>query len=217
MATKDTKNTPTVKRSTFIIVTSILGGLLLLTWIGFSLIFASGLFSNLGAIFSDGRLEITSGSDHIVIEGNKTRKLVDNPNSRVTVSGQRMEARDLEFYLPLPFSTLMAAGGGDEAVYTSNLLDDDGWATVEVYVEKTSETPSSYLKDFNSALKQTNSNLEISGQTWIKAENGGVTAYATKYGDYIYALVYSVKLTSSTTDKAASMIEKTLYFDKIYQ
>ncbi|MBQ6510370.1 hypothetical protein IJI94_00130 [Candidatus Saccharibacteria bacterium] len=147
--------------------------------------------------------------------GTSSNSLVDNPNPRVKVNGKLAQAGNLEFYLPSKFEA--ASNSGKNGVYTFNLINDDGWATVTVYIEKTSLTPMQYLLSQSPTLEETDSNYEINGTSWVQAENGSMLAYATTYGDQVYALIYTVKLDSDATSEAMSMIPKTLYFSKIYQ
>lgn len=142
--------------------------------------------------------------------------LIKNPNPRVKINGKLMKAAALEFYLPDDFVAASSNPTGD-GVYTYNLEDDDGWATVNVYVEKTSDDPTAYLMSKNSTLEVTDEAYEMNGQTWIQAENGSSLAYATKYGDHVYAIIYVVKIDSDETSEAMSMLPKTLYFPKLYK
>lgn len=147
--------------------------------------------------------------------GSDSTGLIDNPNPRVKVNGKLFQVGNLEFYLPSKFEA--ASNNGKNGVYAFNLINDDGWATVTVYIEKTSQKPIDYLLSKSSTLEETDSDYEINGTSWVQAENGSMLAYATTYGDQVYAIVYAVKLDSDATSEAMSMIPKTLYFVKLYQ
>ncbi len=188
----------------FVLVTSILGGVLLIVLIAMTALFTTGVVS-----FN----QVLSNTTYSV---NGT-KLVDNPNPRVSVKGKLVEINDLEFYLPYKFKEGNAAGGESESTHVYNLENDSGWATVTVYVEKTNKNPGEYLLSKSRFLELNNSEYYINGQSWVEAENGSSLAYATRHGDYVYAIIYTVKLDSETTSEAMSMIPKTLYFKKIYQ
>ena len=144
-----------------------------------------------------------------------TPTLVDNPNPRVKVNGKLIEVGNLEFYLPSKFTA--ASDNGKNGKYDFNLTEDSGWATVTVYVETTNKKPMDLLLEKSQYLEQTDANYTMNGQTWVQAETGSMLAYATTYGDQVYAIIYSVKLDSDATSEAMSMIPKTLYFKKLYQ
>ncbi|MBR0460499.1 hypothetical protein IJI91_00675 [Candidatus Saccharibacteria bacterium] len=177
-------------------------------------------FEELGRIIeenTDVEIENTGGTNTggTITGGTSEPRLVDNPNPRVRVNGRLAEARNLEFYLPYAFSP--ASNNGKGGVYTYNLINDDGWADVKVYVEKSSLSPEKYLAKLNSSLKVTDRNYRINGTSWVQAENGSVLAYATNFNGDIYAVVYGVKLESDATSEAMQMIPKTLRMKKIYQ
>lgn len=140
-------------------------------------------------------------------------EIIDNPNTQTKESGTKVSVKDLEFYLPSAFK---AGGKNDDGAYTYNLTDDDGWAQVLVYAEKSSLTASGYLMKISSYLDITDRDYEISGTSWVIAENGSVLAYATKLDGVVYAVYYSVKVDSEATSKAMRMIPKTLYMKKVY-
>lgn len=139
----------------------------------------------------------------------------DNPYPEPTAkNGKKVEVGDLEFYLPYKFK---AGGKNKDGAYTYNLEDDDGWAQVLVYAEKSSLTPTKYLQKISSYLEVTDSNYKMNGTSWVQAENAVALAYATKLDGKIYAVYYSVKLDSTATSEAMQMIPKTLYMKKIEQ
>ena len=138
--------------------------------------------------------------------------LIDNPYDRVKVDGNLVEVDDLEFYLPYAFE---AGGKNNDGAYTYNLTDDDGWAQVLVYAEKSSLSPEKFLNKISPYLDVTDDDYEINGTEWVQAENASALAYATKLNGKIYAVYYSVKLDSEATGKAMQMIPKTLYMKKI--
>lgn len=142
-------------------------------------------------------------------------RLVENPNPRVKVNGRLVEVGNLEFYLPYAFSP--ASDNGKGGVYTYNLINDDGWADVKVYKEKTSLSAERYLLSKNSGLDITDDDYRINGTEWVQAENGSVLAYATKFDGEVYAIVYAVKIDSDSTSSAMQMIPKTLRMKRIYK
>ena len=147
--------------------------------------------------------------------GNSTsKKIIDNPNKKVAVKNSTpVNVKDLEFYLPDDFEL---GGKNNDGAYTYNLVDDDGWAQVLVYAEKSNLTPEKYLMKISPYLDITNTNYEMNGTTWVEAENGNALAYATELDGMIYAIYYSVKLDSDETAEAMQMIPKTLYMKRIY-
>lgn len=151
--------------------------------------------------------------------GASSGKLINNPNKQVKASGTLVEAEALQFYLPKAFATGSKAGGLSDGEYTYNLTDGDGWADVKVYFEKTSKDARDYLLAKNSNLSVASNALTVSGWSWTtgSAASGSIRAWATNYGDYVYAVILTVKLDSDETDEAVKMIPKTLYFGKIYK
>ena len=146
--------------------------------------------------------------------GPKTGDIIDNPNRRVTVKDATLASvGDLEFYLPDDFKS---GGKNKDGAYTYNLVDDDGWAQVLVYAEKSNLTPEKYLTNISPYLDITDTNYKMNGTKWVQAENANSLAYATKLDGKIYAVVYNVKLDSDDTAEAMSMIPKTLYMKKVY-
>lgn len=141
-------------------------------------------------------------------------KIIDNPNPQVTVKDSTLASvKDLRFYLPDDFQS---GGKNSDGAYTYNLVDDDGWAQVLVYAEKTNLTPEKYLMKISPYLDITDTNYEMNGTTWVQGENANALAYATELDGMVYAVYYNVKLDSDDTAEAMSMIPKTLYMKKIY-
>lgn len=155
----------------------------------------------------------SSGAGGTNSKNDSDDKIIDNPNPRVKVNGTLATVGDLEFYLPKKFES---GGKNSNGAYTYNLVDDDGWAQVVVYAEKSSLTPSQYLLKQSPYLDITDTDYEMNGTTWVQGENGSMLAYATELDGKIYAVIYSVKLDSDATSEAMSMIPKTLYMKKIY-
>lgn len=141
-------------------------------------------------------------------------EIIANPNPRVKANGVLVEVEDLEFYLPRGFEN---GGKYDDGAYTFNLVDDDGWAQVMVYAEKTSLSPSDYLLRQSPFVDITDDDYEMNGTEWVQGENAAILAYATELDGKVYAVIYSVKLDSDTTSEAMSMIPKTLYMKRVYQ
>lgn len=140
-------------------------------------------------------------------------QLIDNPNPKVAVNGTKVTVDDLEFYLPSQFEF---GGKNNEGAYTYNLTNDDGWAQVLVYAEKSNLTPEKFLTKISPNLDVTDKNYVFNSTHWVQAENANSLAYATKLDGKIYAIYYSVKLDSEATGLAMQMIPKTLYMSKIY-
>ena len=121
----------------------------------------------------------------------------------------RVQAGKLEFCLPDDFQF----GAASDGVYSYNLTDDEGWAEVKVYVEKTSKTPTQVITNLSSNLKVTNQNYTVNGTTWVRAEAGDyMLALSTKHGDSIYTIFYTIKLDSDDTREAWKMILTTPIF-----
>lgn len=145
--------------------------------------------------------------------GEGRSNLIDNPNQRITMSGTHVEVDDLEFYLPSAFKD---GGKNKDGAYTYNLSDDDGWAQVLVYAERSSLSASEYLNKISAnSIKITDDDYDVNGTEWVVGESGGVSAYATKLGGKVYAVYYAVKLDSTATNEAKQMIPKTLYMKKV--
>lgn len=138
--------------------------------------------------------------------------LIDNPHARVTAKGNLVEVDDLEFYLPYAFK---AGGKNKDGAYTYNLENDDGWAQVLVYAERSSLSPERFINKISDYLDITDDDYEMNGTEWVQAENANALAYATKLDGKIYAIYYSVKLDSDATGEAMQMIPKTLYMKKV--
>ena len=145
-------------------------------------------------------------------DGDDDDALIDNPHTRVTAKGNLVEVDDLEFYLPYAFK---AGGKNKDGAYTYNLENDDGWAQVLVYAERSSLSPERFINKISDYLDITDDDYEMNGTEWVQAENANALAYATKLGGKIYAIYYSVKLDSDATGEAMQMIPKTLYMKKV--
>lgn len=145
-------------------------------------------------------------------DGDDDDTLIDNPHTRVTAKGNLVEVDDLEFYLPYAFK---AGGKNKDGAYTYNLENDDGWAQVLVYAERSSLSPERFINKISDYLDITDDDYEMDGTEWVQAENANALAYATKLDGKIYAIYYSVKLDSDATGEAMQMIPKTLYMKKV--
>ena len=143
------------------------------------------------------------------------KKLVENtyPLARVNDATAAIVG-ELTFYLPDDFD---AGGKNSDGAFTYNLNDDDGWAQVLVYAEKSDLSPQDFLMKIGPTLEITDMNYPMNGTTWVEAENGTSLAYATRLEDKIYAVYYVVKLDSDDTAEAMQMIPKTLYMARIYE
>ena len=140
---------------------------------------------------------------------------VANPNARVTVKGaQLIEIGDFEFYLPRDFEPSRANGNGK---YVFSLTDDDGWADVKVYAEKTSAELLSYMQKKDSLLRLTNSAYKVNGTSWTQMESGSSVAYGVRSGEMLYVVILNVKLESDATEDAEQMIPKTIRLKRIYK
>ena len=145
-------------------------------------------------------------------DGDDDDTLIDNPHTRVTAKGNLVEVDDLEFYLPYAFK---AGGKNKDGAYTYNLENDDGWAQVLVYAERSSLSPERFINKISDYLDITDDDYEMNGTEWVQAENANALVYATKLDGKIYAIYYSVKLDSDATGEAMQMIPKTLYMKKV--
>ena len=157
------------------------------------------------------------GYYHGGTESGKTSEnsIINNYYKQVKEDGTLAKVGDLEFYLPKQFK---AGGKNKDGAFTYNLTNDDGWAQVLVYAERSSLTPAKFLSNRVSAyLDITDSAYKMNGTTWVQAENAYALAYATKLDGKVYAVYYSVKLDSDATSKAMQMIPKTLYMKRIYK
>ena len=129
-------------------------------------------------------------------------------NGAECYNGTRVQVERLEACLPRNFTEGNRANDG---AYTYNLTNDDGWAEVHAYFLKTSRTPTQFINYLSSNLKVTNQNYTVNGITWVRAEAGDyMQAFATKSGDYLYAIFYTIKLDSDSTREAWKMIPQTI-------
>ncbi len=174
---------------------------------------SSGNGSDMGGSSSNG----SGGSGD---SGSDGSELMDNPNPKVAVkNGTLVSVGNLEFYLPKHFEKGSEAGGGSESETVYNLVNDDGWADVKIYVEKSGKDARDYLLSKNSRLTIEQDAWVINDWPWSQAyaAEGAIQAWATNYGDFVYAIILTVKLDSDESNEAAMMIPKTLYFTKIYK
>lgn len=209
---ESTKNTQVKGTRTQSIVIAVLATVIVCAVIIFGILLATGVIKfgdSKGVPENASTGQITPGTD------NKTSKIVPNSNQRVIMDDDYTLAsvEDLEFYLPDDFK---AGGKNDDGAYTYNLVDDDGWAQVLVYVEKSDLTPEKYLMKIGPYLDITNRNYTMNDTNWVVGENANSLAYATELDGTIYAVYYSVKLDSDDTAKAMQTIPKTLYMKKVY-
>lgn len=187
--------------------------------ITFAILAATGIIRFSGAgneapgMITDGGGTTTGGKTEKPQTGSSDDDIIENPNTRVKVNGILAEVDDLEFYLPKEFE---AGGKNADGAYTFNLTDDDGWAQVVVYAEKTSLSPEAYLLKKSPYLDINDDEYEMNGTEWVEGENGSMLAYATELDGKVYAVIYSVKLDSDATSEAMSMIPKTLYMKRVY-
>ena len=155
--------------------------------------------------FGDNNNSETSQTETNSKEDHGRRRHHDN-------DGNLVEVDDLEFYLPYAFK---AGGKNKDGAYTYNLENDDGWAQVLVYAERSSLSPERFINKISDYLDITDDDYEMNGTEWVQAENANALAYATKLDGKIYAIYYSVKLDSDATGEAMQMIPKTLYMKKV--
>lgn len=201
----------------------ILAGVLVFTAIVFTVLFATGVIKvNNG----DGPVAEEIDDDDDSDDNNRgsyrrkhndddTEKgdIIDNPNTQVKEDNATLvRVGELEFYLPRQFEY---GGKNKDGATTYNLEDDDGWASVSVYSERSSLSPAAYLNKISSYLEVTDNDYQMNGTTWVQAETASTLAYATKLDGKVYAVYYAVKLDSDATAKAMQMIPKTLYMKKI--
>ncbi len=218
VAPKETEPTKDNKASTQSIVIAVLATALVCLVLVFGVLLASGVikFNNSGDMPGGGTEPAKVDNPNGSKTGGATigSKIINNPNQRVTVKdGTLASVKDLEFYLPDDFK---AGGKNNDGAYTYNLVDDDGWAQVLVYAEKSNLTPEKYLMKITPYLDITDEDYVMNGTHWVVGENGNALAYATELDGMIYAVYYSVKLDSDDTSEAMQMIPKTLYMKKIY-
>ena len=138
---------------------------------------------------------------------------VDAPISIVACYDEtKVQIHKLEFCLPDDF---IGGSKSDDGAYTYTLVDDDGWAQVKVYYQKTTRTPSEFISYLSNSLKIVNQSYVVNGTTWVQAETDNyMQAFATKSDDYIYAILYSIKWGSEETREAWHMIPKTITITK---
>ncbi|MBR2996918.1 hypothetical protein IKF33_00555 [Candidatus Saccharibacteria bacterium] len=204
------------------VILGAIGGALLFVVMGGFLFLATGLFNIHKGEIDFARL---AGISKFIEQISDTKEgtsislgepqLVDNPNPRVWAAGRLIEIKNLEFSLPYAFSPAMS--NGQNGIYVYNLTNDDGWADVRVYVNKSYLSAERYMLSLSSTLEVVDDDYEVSGTSWIKAENGSMVGYATKFDDEVYVIIYGVKLDSDTTDRAMEMLPETLRMKKIYQ
>lgn len=202
----------------------ILASVLVFMAIVFTVLFATGVIkvgSNDGQVaektdFDDDDSDDNNrGSHRRKHNDDDTEKgdIIDNPNPQVKEDNATLvRVGELEFYLPRQFEY---GGKNKDGAMTYNLEDDDGWASVSVYSERSSLSPAAYLNKVSSYLEVTDNDYQMNGTTWVQAETASTLAYATKLDDKVYAVYYAVKLDSDATAKAMQMIPKTLYMKKI--
>ena len=214
---KEAEPTKTTGASTQSIVIAVLATVLVCMVIVFGVLLASGVIKFGSNDLGNGGAEptkIDNTGDKKAGGATTGSKIINNPNQRVTVKDSTLaNVKDLEFYLPDDFK---AGGKNNDGAYTYNLVDDDGWAQVLVYAEKSNLTPEKYLMKIGPYLDITDKNYMMNGAHWVVGENANSLAYATELDGMIYAVYYSVKLDSDETSEAMQMIPKTLYMKRIY-
>ncbi len=152
-------------------------------------------------------------------DGGKTTtdssELITNPNARVSVKNATLvEVGDFEVYLPKKF---VAARGNGNGKWVFNLTNDDGWADVKIYAEKTNADLLTYMQKKDALLELTDSTYYMNGTSWAEMESGSSIAYGTRLGDTIYVVILNVKLESDATGEAEQMISKTIRLKRIYK
>lgn len=210
----------------------------LITFFITSLIFGMAffIFMNLEVIDRDGTVKIDHGRIYVDNLQNQCKsdvirndsgtadsgkdesdadELVTNPSQRVDVkNAQLVEVGDFEVYIPIKFR---AAKGNGNGKYIFNLMNDDGWADVKIYAEKTSSDLLDYIAKKDSLLELTNSTYYMNGTSWVEMESGTSVAYGTRLGDTVYVVILNVKLESDTTGEAEQMIPKTIRLKRVYK
>lgn len=166
-----------------------------------------------GVIDFSGNGGSSGGGGSIIIDPSSP-DLIDNPNPRVSRNAQFFEILNLEFYLPFEFKNVI---NNKKGIYEIKLQNDEGRAEVIVYVEKTNMKAANYIKKRNSDLIITDTEYKLNGTTWVEASNTSTLAYATNFGDEVYAIFCNVQLDSKATAGAMEMIPKTLYMKKLYK
>ena len=216
---ENAKPAGTTGASTQSIVIAVLATALVCLVLVFGVLLASGVikFGSNDTMSGNGggdSAKLENPSDKKTSNSTSSNKIVNNPNQKVTVKDSTLvSVKDLEFYLPDEFK---AGGKNDDGAYTYNLVDNDGWAQVLVYAEKSNLTPEKYLMKIIPYLDITDTDYVMNGTHWVVGENANALAYATELDGMIYAVYYSVKLDSGETSEAMQMIPKTLYMNKIY-
>lgn len=219
MANK-TEARKTKTNNTQAIVIAVLTTVIVCVVIVFAVLMAMGVIKFGGGDSGSGATPVESGGTGSSNSGNSTdndsgRKLVENTYPFVSVDDSIAAiVGDLTFYLPDEFDV---GGKNADGAFTYNLTDDDGWAQVVVYAEKSDLTPQEFLLKIGPTLDITDMNYQMNGTTWVQGENANSLAYATRLDDKIYAVYYSVKLDSDATAEAMQMIPKTLYMGRIYE
>ena len=218
MANK-TQAKKTKTNSTQAIVIAVLTTVIVCVVIVFAVLMAMGVIKFGGGDSGSGATSVENEGTGSSNSGNSTgdsgRKLVENTYPFVAVDDSIAAiVGDLAFYLPDEFD---AGGKNADGAFTYNLTDDDGWAQVLVYAEKSDLTPQEFLLKIGPTLDITDMNYAMNGTGWVQGENANSLAYATRLEDKIYAVYYSVKLDSDATAEAMQMIPKTLYMGRIYE
>ena len=206
------------KSSTQAVVIAVLSTVIVCIIVVFGVLLATGVIKFSGD--NDRNLPESTGQTTPGSTDKKTggstdkRSIIDNPNRKVAVKDSTPAiVKDLELYLPDDFKS---GGKNKDGAYTYNLEDDDGWAQVLVYAEKSNLTPEKYLMKISPYLDITDKDYQMNGTHWVVGENANALAYATELDGMIYAIYYNVKLDSDTTAEAMQMIPKTLYMKRIY-
>lgn len=213
------KAEPKAKNSTQTVVIAVLSTVIVCIIVVFGVLLAAGVIkfngnNDRGLLAGDATGQSTSGTAEKRPSAATSGKIINNPNTKVAVKDSTpVIVKDLEFYLPDDFKL---GGKNTDGAYTYNLVDDDGWAQVLVYAEKSNLTPEKYLMKISPYLDITDRNYVMNGTNWVVGENTNALAYATELDGMIYAVYYSVKLDSDETAEAMQMIPKTLYMKRIY-
>lgn len=205
--------TPASKTSAQPIVIAVLSTVLICAILAVVILFATGTIRISGGNSTGNSATTDAGSTG----GNapKNEQKNDTTPAGTTVGGvtcyddTRVQVGNLEFCLPDDFKYGATSGG----VYSYNLVDDDGWAEVKVYAEKTSQTPTQFITNLSSNLKVTNQNYTLNGATWVRAEAGDyMLALSTRKGELVYTIFFTVKLDSDDTREAWNKILTTPVF-----
>ena len=203
---------PVTKSSTQTVIIAVLTTVIVCAIVVFGILLATGVIKFGNNMPTGNQTSQTQPSNKT--DGPSSSEIINNPNPRVTVKDSTpVNVQYLEFYLPDDFK---AGGKNNDGAYTYNLTDDEGWAQVLVYAEKSNLTPEKYLMKISPYLDITDTDYRMNGTKWVQGETGNTLAYATELDGTIYAVYYAVKLDSEDTSEAMSMIPKTLYMQKIY-